>query len=168
MKKIILYGATLTLAVSLMGCTVKESPKNLSGEVDNKIEVQIDKEKAEKEEITNLVEGFGSKLKMVSLLAPKDVLEKEMKENYSEYISQGLMDKWLSDPENAFGRVTSSPWPEKIEIEEIEKISEDEYKVQGNIIEITSVETDGEILRPIILNIKLIEDNWLIDDITLK
>ena len=97
--------------------------------------------------ITNLVKDFGSNLKLVSLLAPKDTLEKEMKENYSEFVSEKLIEKWLSDPENAPGRLTSSPWPDRIEVEDIEKVSENEYKVEGKVIEVTSNEKDGDISR---------------------
>lgn len=63
-----------------------------------------------------------------------------MQENYGDYVSPALLAKWLNDPLNAPGRLTSSPWPDRIEILSIEPLSEYAYEVEGEIIEITSVE----------------------------
>lgn len=167
MKKMLLYGTALTLALSLMGCSIKGNNDAALGESKNQIEEQVHKENSEEEVITNLVKDFGSKLKLVSLLAPKDTLEKEIKENYSEFVSEKLIEKWLSDPENAPGRLTSSPWPDRIEVEDIEKVSENEYKVEGKVIEVASDKKDGDISREITLNIKLIDAKWIIDEVAL-
>ena len=123
-----------------------------------------------KEAVVSTVEGFGSKLQTVSLLAPKDIVEKSMQENYGNLVSQALIEEWISDPLNALGRRTSSPWPDRIEILSIEKLSEDAYEVKGEIIEITSVEKlSGGVAakRAITLAVKKIENRWLIDDVTL-
>jgi hypothetical protein len=120
--------------------------------------------------IVALVEGFGNKLQRVSLQAPKDAVLKSIQENYSEFVSQGLMDEWKSDPFKAPGRLTSSPWPDRIEILSIEKLSEDMYQVNGEIIEITSVDmADGgfSARRPINLLVKKTGEKWLIDSLTL-
>jgi hypothetical protein len=61
------------------------------------------------DEIAAIAEEFGSRLKLVSLLAPSDVLEESMREAYSGIVSERLIDKWLDDPQNAPGRLTSSP-----------------------------------------------------------
>lgn len=169
MKKIILYGVALSLSVSMMGCTVKENTNSLSKNEQKQIEVEveIDKEKLEKDEVENLVKGFGGKLQFVSLLSSKDVLEKDMKENYGEFVSQELLEEWINDSDNAPGRLTSSPWPDSIEIDDIEKLSEIEYKVEGKIIEKTSNENDGEITQPITLSVKMIDEKWLIDNVIL-
>ena len=90
---------------------------------------------SEKEYISNLVHEFGTRLQNVSLLAPKEVLERNVRENYADYVSEELIDKWIKDPLEAPGRLTSSPWPDRIEIESIDKISEREYEVKGSIIE---------------------------------
>lgn len=125
---------------------------------------------SEKEEIKRLVESFGSKLQYVSLLAPKDILEKDMQEHYGEYVSKQLIEKWVNDPMNAPGRQVSSPWPERIEIISINKVAEATYEVQGEIIEITSVEKQNggfAVKRPITLIVKKIDDHWLIVDVEL-
>lgn len=93
-------------------------------------------------------------------------LEKAMKENYGDYVVDELIDRWLENLDEAPGRLLSSPWPEKIDILSLEKISPTEYKVEGKIVEVTSVEGE-EITRPITLNIKNREAEWLIYDVEL-
>ncbi len=89
-----------------------------------------------------------------------------MEKHYGEYVTPKLIEDWLNDPMKAPGRFLSSPWPERIDILEVEKLSEDEYEVTGNIIELTSVELkEGGIAskKSIILNIKKYDGKWLID-----
>jgi hypothetical protein len=127
-------------------------------------------ESSDVKEVINVVENFGRKLQAVSLQAPYDILEQSMRKNYSEFVSEDLINKWLNDPLNAPGRLTSSPWPDRIEILDVEKISEDEYQVEGDIIEITSVEQEsGGIAakRPITLKVKKINEKWIINDVTM-
>lgn len=65
--------------------------------------------------------------------------------------------------------MSSSPWPERIDIVSVEKLSDSKYVVNGNIIKMTSVEmTQGGIAgsKPVTLNIKKVEDKWLINDYT--
>ena len=125
--------------------------------------------KQEKIEIENLVKSFGGKIKSVSLSAPEDVFNDSLKVNYGEFVSLTLLMKWQKDPTNAPGRVLSSPWPERIDIVSVEKLSDTEYVVNGNIIEVTSDELKQGVAAAtysIILNIKKIEGKWLIDDLT--
>jgi hypothetical protein len=124
----------------------------------------------EKEIVVSIVKDFGSKLKNVPLLASKDVLRKSMEENYTDLVSDPLIEKWIYDPLNAPGRLTSSPWPDRIDILSTKKISKDTYQVNGEIIEVTSVEKiNGGIAakRPITLILKKINNKWMIYDVTL-
>jgi hypothetical protein len=124
----------------------------------------------EKVLIENMVKGFGEKLKMVSLLAPEDMVKDSIKESYGEFVSPTLLEKWLNDPAKAPGRTTSSPWPERIDIISAEKLSDTEYEVKGYIIEVTSVElAEGGIAasRPAKFLVRNIDGKWLIDDIKL-
>lgn len=126
--------------------------------------------KREKISVKNLVEDFGKFLQKVALLAPEDILKDSIKENYGEFISLELLEKWQKDPENIPGRIVSSPWPDRIEVLSINKISETEYEVKGDIVEITSVGTSiwgiaGK--RPIDLSVKKTDAGWLIDDAVL-
>jgi len=124
----------------------------------------------DKEEIKRLVESFGSKLQHVSLLAPKDILEEDMNKHYGEYVSKQLIEKWIEDPMNAPGRQVSSPWPERIDIISINKVAEATYEVEGEIVEITSVEKKNggfAAKRPITLMVEKIDNCWLIVDVEL-
>lgn len=169
MKKALLIIFALLLSVSLFDCTSSGNgaPPGKEGQG---IEEPQQTEESDKEAVANLVEGFGSKLQAVALQAPEDVLKKSMQENYGDFVSEALIAQWLSDPMNAPGRLTSSPWPDRIEIQSIEKLSENEYEVKGEIIEITSTEkVSGGIAakRPITLTVKKVSDHWLIDSIML-
>lgn len=169
MKKILLIILILLLSVSVFGCTSGGNGAELNAEEQDKVEPQQTVE-SEEEAVANLVKEFGSKLQAVSLLAPNDIVKKSMQENYGGIASEALLTKWAEDPLSAPGRLTSSPWPDRIEIQSLRKLSEDTYEVKGIIIEITSTEkTSGGIAakRPITLMIKKTKNNWIIDDTTL-
>lgn len=169
MKKTFLLAFILLLSVSLFGC------KNGGNNAQLKTEGQS-QEKTQQTDVTDgaavtgLVEDFGKKLQTVSLLAPKDILNKSMQENYGTFVSPALITQWLSDPENAPGRMVSSPWPDRIEIKSNKRLSDYSYEVKGEIIEITSVEkVNGGVAakRPITLLVKKTDNHWLIDAATL-
>ena len=169
MKKPLLLALILLLSVSLFGCTSGGNTVQQQKDGQQKEEPQQTNEVDEKA-VMNVVEGFGKKLQTVSLQAPKDILKKSMQENYGDFVSEALVAKWISNPLDAPGRLTSSPWPDRIEILDIKKLSEYEYEVKGEIIEITSTEkASGGIAakRPITLAIKKSNNSWLIDDVTL-
>jgi len=160
MKKALVLTLVFLLSISLIGCAAArlnpgEEIQKLDPENPNNDEAQI----------TSVVENFGQKLQSVSLLAPEDVLKKSMQENYGEFVSPALIEQWLKDPINAPGRLTSSPWPDRIEILSIEKISEKAYEVKGEIIEITSAD-NNEIAakRPIILEVAETGGKWLVNN----
>jgi hypothetical protein len=123
----------------------------------------------ETDTVRNVVTDFGKKLQMVSLSAPQDLAAKSMRENYGVYLSATLLAKWQSNPQEALGRLVSSPWPDRIEIAKIEKTAASIYKISGEIIEITSAEkTNGGFAAklPVILMVKKINNLWLIDEAT--
>lgn len=91
--------------------------------------------------VKNLVTEFGSNMKNVSLLAPADVLQKEMDENYKSYVVPELLENWKANPQEAPGRLTSSPWPERIEIDDVTLVTPLIYQVKGRVIEMTSDST---------------------------
>ncbi len=157
MKKALLFAFGLLFMISLLACTNGASKPQQTDEADE-------------EAVVNTVKGFGKKLQTVSLLAPKDMVEKSIKENYGDFVSQELIAKWVRDLKNVPGRLTSSPWPDRIEIQTVKKLSENVYEVNGEMIEITSKESvSGGIAakRPITLVVKKADRRWLIDDVTL-
>ncbi|MCK9352222.1 MAG: hypothetical protein WCT49_05745 [Candidatus Paceibacterota bacterium] len=131
----------------------------------------------DRKDVQSLVETFGKRLKNVSLLAPREILTKSMEDNYGELVSSPvLIAEWVAkaseDPANVPGRLTSSPWPDRIEILNIEKRSDYAYEVKGRVIEITSVDVDGNSSdkRPITVLAEKRRDmgnRWYISGVTL-
>lgn len=120
---------------------------------------------AEENTVRNLVTNFGEKLKDASLLSP--TAAEEIEANYASFVIPELIATWKADPENAPGRLTSSPWPENIEIESATKVTLSEYIVLANVIEMTSQEevTGGEFSEtPVVITVKNIDGEWLISD----
>jgi hypothetical protein len=166
MKKVQLFVLVLMFCAVLFGCASRVNGTQPQKEERSSVEQQQTNQSGEKA-VLSLVENFGSKLQLVSLQADIDTVKKSMQENYADFVSQELLAKWQSDPQSAPGRLTSSPWPDHIEILSAEKLSEYEYEVKGEIIEITSTEKDsGGIAakRPITLRIKKVDNRWLIDN----
>ena len=81
----------------------------------------VDAEALEALEVRELVEGFGRRHALVSLVADKEIRDKAISGHFSYYASSELVKKWQKDPENAPGRLTSSPWPDRIEIDSLVK-----------------------------------------------
>ncbi|WAA12652.1 M56 family metallopeptidase [Fervidibacillus halotolerans] len=122
----------------------------------------------DEEDIQALVEDFGKTLQKVSLSAPDHIVAKSIEENYSEYITSELLEKWKNDPQSAAGRMVSSPWPDRIDIIKIENTDETHYTVYGEIIEVTSLEKkNGGVAakRPITLVVGKENEHWLINDV---
>lgn len=84
-----------------------------------------------------VVEEFGTRLKNVALLAPQAELAETMQREYGHLVTPVLITTWLADPKNAPGRVTSSPWPDRIEIRAMRDLGE-AYRIEGDIIEVTN------------------------------
>lgn len=163
MKKALVLILVLLLNISLITCSTTEA------KVDEKPEKQIQEtrnnhQSNHEDEVQSLVEEFGKRLQLVSLLAPEDVLEESMQENYGEFVAPSLLKEWLKDPVNAPGRLTSSPWPDRIEILGTEKISEGAYEVKGEIIEVANGSDEIVERRQITLMVEKIEGKWLIND----
>ena len=82
------------------------------------------------------VEQFGRQMQKVSLLAPD--ASSTIATVYSPYATPEIIVMWQSDLENAPGKLTSSPWPDHIDILQIAKDDDGAYEVQGKVIEVTS------------------------------
>ncbi|MDD4897478.1 MAG: hypothetical protein PHV26_01970 [Candidatus Pacebacteria bacterium] len=117
--------------------------------------------------VRSLVENFGHVLKNVSLLSP--TAPQDIETNYKDYVAPELVVQWKADPSKALGRLTSSPWPDSIEIAGIRKVEPGLYDIFGKIIDMTSTGMTGS--RPIELSVtKINVDNfdsrWLITNIS--
>lgn len=173
MKKSFTIAGTLFLSMSLFGCsgTTSATPEQPSEQASEQPkEPPQEAVQSDKELVTKVVEAFGKKLQMVSLLAPKEDLKKNITEQYGGLVSEPLLEKWIDNPESAPGRLTSSPWPDRIEVLSAEKATDASYMVKGEIIEITSVEKEkggAAAKRPIELTVERVNNSWLITDVTL-
>lgn len=124
----------------------------------------------ENHEVIKLVEEFGGTLKNISLLAPRDEVIKAIEDNYSPFVTEKLLRKWINNPRDAPGRISSSPWPERIEVSEVERLSDGEYYVKGKIIEVTSTEAESggaAAARAVELIVRKVGNSWLIDEMTI-
>ncbi len=112
-----------------------------------------------------LVENFGERLQMVSLLAPD--ASDHIEQQYRDFVSPELLQTWAADTSAAPGRLTSSPWPDHIEINEVQAQAHDQYLVTGMVIEITSAEEmNGGVAAqyPVQITVSNIDGTWLITD----
>lgn len=153
--------AILIMSSSLVSCVSSGQQPTPPSQQEEQQQGAVDGEAA----VRALVEEFGRRLQMVSLLAPPDVVKEGMQEQYGELVSPDLLASWQADPENAPGRLTSSPWPDRIEIEKVEEAPGGSYQVVGYIVEVTSVEkaSGGAAARhPVTLTVAKVGDRWLI------
>lgn len=124
-------------------------------------------------DIANLVEEFGKRLQEVSLLAPADAVAAHMRETYAPYVTEDVLASWTHNPLSAPGRLTSSPWPDRIDITAITRESDSHYSVEGEIIEITTEgggineEPTVAIRRPVSISVEWTSDGWRITKLSL-
>lgn len=120
-----------------------------------------------------VAEAFGRALKDVSLLAPEPDVARAMQEHYGRLVAPELIAAWSQDPERAPGRLTSSPWPERIEIASTTAETPLRYRFSGDMIEVTSEGGGiGEAAsiadrRPIMLTVEKRDTSWLIASVVL-
>ncbi len=119
-----------------------------------------------------VVENLGKVLKNVPLSGSRDLAALAMQENYAGYLSADLLTRWKSNPIKALGRLTSSPWPERIEITRVERRAGTRFVVFGEIVLMTSKELaeGGEAGR---IKAELFVDNvggdsWVVSDVSVE
>jgi len=121
----------------------------------------------EESEVRNVVERFGKKLQMVSLQSPN--AREEIREQYSEFVSSELLERWVHDPSLASGRIVSSPWPDRIEIASITKKEPGQYIANGFVVEVTSMEvvSGGAANKvPVQITLQNMQGRWVITEYT--
>jgi hypothetical protein len=85
---------------------------------------------------------FGATLKNVSLLADAAALAQAIDQNYAPYITPELLADWKANPTHVPGRLTSSPWPERLTIGTITEQGSGRI-VTGEVILVTNGDTAG-------------------------
>ena len=162
MKRSLQFKVVLLVAVSLVGAFFW---KYMTRET---LAARSKYEEGEQRTVAGLVGSFGQRLQRVSLLAPSETVEKAMCEQYGGLVAPGLIATWSKDPQKAPGRRVSSPWPDRIEISSIAKVSEQVYKVDGQIIEVTSVEKvngGAAARRDVSILVEKVSKQWLITSV---
>jgi hypothetical protein len=123
---------------------------------------------AEDMAVRAVVTAFGNKMQQVSLLASTSARTAAMNVAYSPYVAPELLAKWYPEGAEAFGRYTSSPWPERINVQEVQ-IQGNRAVVEGVVIEVTSTEVNtgtAAATYPITLTLEKRNGNWMIIDAT--
>jgi hypothetical protein len=115
--------------------------------------------------VSDVVMAFGTKMKQVSVLAPTVQAQAAMDTHYKPLVSTELLVAWKAKPDDAPGRTTSSPWPEKIIVAQVSLLSEGKYKVDGNVLEMTSdslAKNKPVAVYPVVFEVEKQHDAWLI------
>lgn len=168
MKKVLLFALVSALSVGLLGCSGKNFE---AGEGVQQTDIsETNSVAADEEKAKSMIEEFGKNLKMVSLLAPNEIVSKSMQEQYGDFLTPDLLAEWQKNPQHALGRMVSSPWPDRIEVASVEQLSEDTYQITGEIVEITSIEeANGGVFakQDVVFEVIKSGKRWLIDTATI-
>lgn len=92
---------------------------------------------------TALVEQFGRQLQYVSLTTNEEAVAAAIDEYYGQFVDEELLEEWKESPTEAPGRLTSSPWPDRIVVHET-VWERGGYTVRGSLIEVTSETEAGQ------------------------
>ena len=115
--------------------------------------------------VRNLVLEFGSKMQQIALQSPDSALSRAYRAHYGTIVANSLIIEWVKNRTRAPGRLTSSPWPERIEILNLARKSPRAFLVDAEIVERTSAEAAGDAGRiPIRLAIWKAARQWRIND----
>lgn len=119
----------------------------------------------EESDVKLLVTDFGLKLKNVPLAGEENATKAAIQENFGPLVTEEVMEQWLANPQLAPGRLTSSPWPERIDIATLSKQGQS-YVVSGDIVMMTSAQmassaTDAGHV-PVIMQVVKENDKWVV------
>jgi hypothetical protein len=126
--------------------------------------------------IYQVVGEFGARLRDVDMSAPtQNILAVLNFDIMKKLITDRLYQVFMQDTSRIPGRITSSPWPESIQIVSVRKLDDTSYTVNGSIILMTSnalAQGGNAGLLPITLTLKKTSlrpgkamSAWLIDDV---
>lgn len=85
-------------------------------------------------QVRSLVYGFGDQLRMVPLLGEAETVSKDMDTYYAFYVRPDLLTTWKSQPRTAPGRLTSSPFPDRVEIQSLALNADGTYTVNATVV----------------------------------
>lgn len=103
---------------------------------------------------------FGKAMQKVPLMADKTIVDAAMDQNYGDFVEAGLLAQWKADAKSAPGRLTSSPWPDRIEITAAQKHTGGTYTVSGEIVEMSSTGEGDHV--PVSITLSYQDGKWVI------
>jgi len=110
-------------------------------------------------EVSQLVTTFGTYEKNFSLLGTASTSESNIRGTYGQFLADSLIRQWVTDPATAPGRLTSSPWPDHIEVDSISPQGSG-YIVNGRIVMMTSTGVSGYV--PVVMLVLRESNAWKI------
>lgn len=114
--------------------------------------------------VRDVVTGFGSRLQRVSTLAPDSLIARAVRDEYAAFVTDDLLAQWTAAPARAPGRDVSSPWPDRIEVHDVETAG-DACIVSGELVYVASVESGTDAAadrRPLTLRVVRAAGEWRI------
>lgn len=120
------------LSIALFSCNQRNTDSKTEQSIDSNTE----------QSIQNFFKEFEKTLSKVSLSDSTDIVSQEIEDNYSDYISEHLMQRWIEDPSVALGRFNPLPGLNSIEIIKI-KENIGRYFITGRIIETLDSEEES-------------------------
>lgn len=120
--------------------------------------------------VEEVVTAFGERLKSVPLTAGPEQAAMSIRNEYAGYATRELLDRWAEDPQKAPGRLTSSPWPVRIEVHAVRPMGES-YFVEGTVVYLTSdtiADEKDALFEHVVLVVVETDDGWRISDYTVQ
>lgn len=118
-----------------------------------------------------VVEEFGAKMQNVNILGDKTMAADAIAREYGPLITPTLLSLWQQDPTLAPGRITSSPWPDHIQITSLERENRSKYVIEGDIVEVSNeaglAETKEAVRRPSVFTVEKDGGAWKISEVVL-
>jgi hypothetical protein len=135
--------ACLAAALLLAGCSSPNPPQHASSAPAGSATATapssvapVDARKAAR----SIVERFGRQMQKISVLAPPDAVRAELTKAYGGLLSPELLATWQAHPDRIVGREGSSPWPDRIEIQQVDCATGNSCRVAGDVDYVTSDE----------------------------
>lgn len=111
--------------------------------------------------VRRVVDRFGARFKLVSLLGQDSIVRRSLHTAYSPFVTPELLAQWEAHPSTAPGREVSNPWPSRIAIRSMHADGE-ACVVEGDVVYVATGDTAAIIeLRPIMLRLQQ-RDGWRI------
>lgn len=115
--------------------------------------------------VRSLVLDFGTRMKQVSLQAPDSALAGALRSQFGTMATPALILEWVKNPRSAPGRLTSSPWPDRVEIVNLARKSDRMFLVDAEVVERTSADAGADAGRvPVRIGIWKGAGGWRIHD----